>query len=200
MAKPLIRKGQIKKGFSSNPDLSKAPEVEDSKPEKGSILDQVEGELARDGIIPFNASNIMEEYLQLPADMTESTSKELGRYFNAFTQQKMYCRTLLGRVSAILREETEELDDIRDKVYRDLPAKMSVKEKDLKLRSHEKYSERASVLLETVARLEEKKNMLSIYLDNLVDGIFNISREISRREADLDHANRQHNVENKRRR
>src|SRR3712207_1901340 len=106
----------------------------------------------------------------------------------------MYCRTLLGRTSALLRELTEELDDIRDKIYSNLPVKMSVKEKELKLRSHEQYGERATELLNEVAVMQEKQNMLNIYLENLIDGIFNISREISRREADWGDHKRENSI------
>ena len=190
-----LKRGQIQRGLKPRMS-SKPPAVTEST----SLLDSVEDELKKEGIVPFEGNDILEEYLQLPADLTESTSKELGRYFNTFTKQKMYCRTLLGRVSAILREETEELDNIRDNVYSGLPVKMSVREKELKLRSNEHYGERATELLAIVARLEEKRNMLNIYLDNLVDGIFNISREISRRESDWNDEHRENSINNKRRR
>lgn len=173
--------------------------IDEEEVVKDSLLDQVEGELANEGIIPFDNSDILDEYLRLPADLTEVESKDLGRYFNSFTKQKMYCRTLLGRTSALLRELNEELDEIRDRVYGELPAKMSVTEKKLKLRSHTKHGEKASELLKNVALMEEKKNILGDYLENLIDGIFNISREISRRESDWDDETRENAINNKRR-
>lgn len=160
-----------------------------------SLLERVENELKHEGIVPFDNSDIMNEYLRLPADLTEVESKELGKYFNTFTKQKMYCRTLLGRTSALLRELTEELDEIKDKVYSELPAKMSVTEKKLKLRSHERYGEKASELLEKVALLEEKRNMLGDYLENLIDGITCVSREITRRIGDFNDEKRENNIE-----
>ena len=180
MPKPILKKGNVQRGLRPKLDIK-----EEQDDNNGSLLDIVETELKGEGIIPFDNSNIMDDYLRLPADLTEVESRELGRYFNTFTQQKMYCRTLLGKTSAILREFTEELDFIKDKVYSELPAKMSVTEKKLKLRSHTTYGEKAGELLKDVARLEEKRNMLGDYLDNLVDGIFNISREISRRSEDF---------------
>lgn len=193
MVKQLLKKGQIQRGIK--PKLGKAP-VEVETP-KESLLDEVEKELKKEGIIPFDDSDILQDFLRLPADLTEEHSKNLGRYFNTFTKQKMYCRTLLGRTRALLRELTEELDEIRDKVYSNLPVKMSVKEKELKLRSHDKYGERATELLNDVAKLQEKQNMLGIYLDNLIDGIFNISREISRRESDWNDETRENSINNK---
>jgi 23S rRNA A1618 N6-methylase RlmF len=191
--KPTLKKGEVQRGLR--------PKAQEIKVEYAgdSLLEKVENELERDGIIPFDNSDIMDDYLRLPADLTEEDSKELGKYFNTFTKQKMWTRTLLGRTSALLRELSEELDEIKDKVFSELPAKMSVTEKMLKLRSHARHGERASELLEDVARLEEKRNMLGDYLENLIDGIFNVSREISRRESDWGDDKRETSINNKRR-
>lgn len=198
LPKQLLKKGKIQRGFK--PDTKEVPISEDElSTSEESILDTVEGELQRDGIVPFDNKNILQDYLRLPADITEETSQDLGRYLNTFTKQKMWTRTLLGRTGAMLRELNEELDDIRDRVYGQLPAKMSVKEKELKLRSNERDGERACEILEDVAVLEEKKKMLSDYLENLVDGIFIISREISRRESDWNDEMRENNIDKKRR-
>jgi len=196
LPKQLLKKGKIQRGFS--PDTTEAPIEELDAPEE-SILDTVERELKDDGIILFDNENILEDYLRLPADITEVLSKDLGRYFNTFTKQKMWTRTLLGRTGALLRELEEELDDIRDKVYSQLPAKMSIKEKELKLRSDERYGERAVELLQKVAIMQEKRKILLDYLDNLVDAIFNISREISRRESDWNDETRENSIDRKRR-
>ena len=196
LPKQLLKKGKIQRGFS--PDTTEAPIEELDAPEE-SILDTVERELKDDGIILFDNENILEDYLRLPADITEVLSKDLGRYFNTFTKQKMWTRTLLGRTGALLRELEEELDDIRDKVYSQLPVKMSIKEKELKLRSDERYGERAIELLQKVAIMQEKRKILLDYLDNLVDAIFNISREISRRESDWNDETRENSIDRKRR-
>lgn len=196
LPKQLLKKGKIQRGFS--PDTTEAPIEELVVPEE-SILDTVERELKDEGIILFDNENILEDYLRLPADITEVPSKDLGRYFNTLTKQKMWVRTLLGRTGALLRELEEELDDIRDRVYSQLPAKMSVKEKELKLRSDERDGERAIELLQKVAVMQEKRKILVDYLDNLVDAIFNISREISRRESDWNDETRENSIERKRR-
>ena len=197
MSKPPLRKGSIQRGLK--PNFRESPVSAEELEKDDSILDTVERQLIQEGITPFDNANIMEDYLKLPADLTESDSKDLGRYFNAFTKQKLWCRTLLARTSALLRELTEELDYISDKVYSELPPKMSVTEKKLKLRSHERHGERATELLKEVALYQERQNMLATYLDNLVDCIFNVSREISRRESDWNDENRGNSVDNKRR-
>lgn len=197
IVKPPLKKGTIQRGLK--PNFAQSPVSEKELEKEDSILEAVERQLESQGIIPFDNANIMEEYLKLPADLTECDSRDLGRYFNAFTKQKLWCRTLLARTSALLRELTEELDDISDKVYSELPPKMSVTEKKLKLRSHERLGVRATELLKDVALFQERQNMLSTYLDNLVDCIFNVSREISRRESDWSDEQRGNSVDSKRR-
>jgi hypothetical protein len=194
--KPPLKKGTIQRGLK--PSFAQSPVSEEELEKDDSILETVERQLIQEGITPFDNANIMEEYLKLPADLTECDSKDLGRYFNAFTKQKLWCRTLLARTSALLRELTEELDSISDKVYSELPPKMSVTEKKLKLRSHEKYGERATELLKDVALYQERQNMLATYLDNLVDCIVCISREITRREGDFFDERRENSIEKKR--
>lgn len=194
MPKPIIKKGQMQRGLRPKRDNLEV------KAEKGSLLDNVEEDLLKDGIKLFENENIMEEFLTLPLDLTEEPSKDLGRYFTTFTKQKMYVRTLLGRTGAMLRVLYEELEEIKDKVFSELPPKMSITEKNLKLRSHERFGERAVELLEKVAYLEQKRVMLSDYLDNLIDGIVCISREITRRENDWNDETRENSINNKRRR
>lgn len=187
-----MKKGSVQRGLK--------PKIETAEVETDgeSILDQVEEELESEGIKLFDNEDIMDDYLRLPADLTEEPSKELGKYFTTLTKQKVWTRTLLGRASAVLREVTEELDDIKDKVFSELPAKMSVTEKNLKLRSHEIYGEKATELLKSVAVLEEKTNILKDYLENLIDCIFAVSREVSRRESDWDDDKRENSIEKKR--
>lgn len=185
--KPPIKKGQVQRGLGS------------AKSKAHDILSIVEDDLANKGVVPFENDDMLDEYLQLPADLTEATSQDLGRYLNTFTKQKMYIRTLIGRTGAIYRELDEELNKIRDLVYSELPAKVSVKEKELKLRSHPEYGDDAVQLLKDVAIYSEKLNMLNLYISSIEDGIFNISREVSRRESDWNSESREHNISNKKR-
>lgn len=155
----------------------------------------VEKELEKDGIKLFNNENIMEEFSILPLDLTEVSSKSLGKYFSTFTKNKMWARTLIARVSAIIKALEEELDSLKLATYKSLPAKMTVKEKELMLRDNERCSE----ILGELSFYQAKLDTLNSHLDNLVDGIFAISREISRREADWNDNKREDNIDNKRR-
>lgn len=160
-----------------------------------SVSAQVEDELSGEGIVLFNNDNVVEDYLQLPADLTEVTSQELGRYFNAFTQQKMYVRTVIGRLSAVVREKNNAMNVLRAEVYSSLNAKVSQREKELQFQS----DPRVQGQVEDLFVFDEKLRMASDYLDGLIDGITLISREISRRESDWNDDRRNDNVSNKRR-
>lgn len=179
-----IQKGQIQRGL--------APRPESISVTSEGLADRIETELSGEGIVLFDNSEIMNEFLRLPADLTEVTSRDLGRYFNTFTKQKLWVRTLLSRTSAMLRDLEEDMDNLRSTIFRDLPPKMSVTEKELHLR------ERAEDKLKEVAFLEEKRKMLSDYLENLMDGIICISREITRRESDWNDEKRDHSIGGKR--
>ena len=163
--------------------------------EGSDIAEAVENDLYEEnGVKLFSNDNIDDEYLTLPADITEENSKELGRYFNAFTQQKMYLRTVVGRLSAIVRERNHEMNHIRSEVYSSLPSKMSVKEKELAFSA----DSRAKEFLDELFYYEEKLRMAVDYLDSLVDAIVLISREISRRTGDWNDSRREDNISRKR--
>lgn len=160
---------------------------------KKGLLERVETSLKKEGVTLFENDGILEDYLRLPADLTVLEGSELGKYFTVFTKQKMYVRTMLARTNALVREVKEELDVLKEEVFSSLPAKMSVAEKNLNLRKHPKALE----LLDKLAFYEEKLNMLSMYLESLSEGIFAISREISRRESDWDEEKRENNISKK---
>ena len=189
MPKKVIRRG-FKRETKSYKEEPEAPEV------LGSLVTKVEDELLGQGVQAFDNSNVMEEYLELPQDLTEVESKELGKYFTTFTNQKLYVRGLVWQSGALLREINSKLDYIRADVYAMLPVKTSVKEKELALLNNNK----AKALLEKSNFIQEKYSMLETYLDNLIDAITCISREITRRESDWNISNREDNINNKKRR
>lgn len=170
------------------------PSKKSTEKHESILLNNVEKDLEKDGINLFENDNVDEDYLILPRDLTEVQAKELGRYFNAFTIQKMWVRTVAGRTGLVVREIERKLDIIKSKVYSELPAKMSVKEKELRLTENPQ----AQNLIEQSSFYSEKLYMLNDYLNNLEDGIFNISREITRRNADFKEYNTEHNLARKR--
>lgn len=191
MNKTLVKKGEIKRVKKVEPSNADVEEVKDSE----SMLDIIESELVKEGIIMFDNSNIDKDYLLLPPHLDEEEPKEIGRYLHAFTQQRMWVRTLMSRIGAILREENGELDKQRVRVFATLPARMSVTEKELAL-----YDDSASLdIVERIKVISAKYDMLESYMKNLEDAIFDISREISRRGYDYSSQNRLENASNIRR-
>lgn len=165
--------------------------------ERLSLLDRLTSELEKDGvpnIIPSEQGgilNIDNEYLILPRDITEVPSHDLGNYLNAFTQQKMYMRTLIGWQEATVEGAKRNYYDKFIPIYEELcKNKMSETAKELQANNHPTVKE---VFL-AYKDEKQKLSMLGYSLASVEDAIFNISREISRRGSDFNNENRMMNV------
>jgi tRNA(Ser,Leu) C12 N-acetylase TAN1 len=145
--------------------------------------EQIVSELRKEGIHEFTNEDISEDYLQLPMFLTELESSELGNYFNTFTKQRMWVRTVRGRLKSYVNDIEYELDRIRLAVYSTLPAKLPNKEKEVAILANE----RAQELVSRLKHYQSKLFIVDAYLDNLEDAIHNISREITRRQKDFDY-------------
>ena len=88
-----------------------------------SFMETVEESLVSQGVKFFevdNGLNIDSEWLELPQSITEISSRELGECLNAFTQQKMYLRTLLGRIELWVEDAKRAYLSAGDKTYKAL--------------------------------------------------------------------------------
>lgn len=140
---------------------------------------------------PEDSLNIDKDYLVLPQNITDSTNKDLGEYLNAFTQQKLYMRTLLGWAELMLEEARREYHEVADPHYIELnKTKMSEKAKDSEVNSHKDVVEKYNA----VQDIKMKINLLNHTIDNLTDALFMISREVSRRTGDFNENRRNDNV------
>ena len=164
-------------------------------PKEESILDTLDEFMEESSIEAFGNESIEADFLHFPPFLSDVPSKELGNYLHAFTQQRMYIRGLLNRMEAVLAEAEIKLSPFKDAVFSELPVKMSVTEKTGKLYSDRRTAER----MEEIFKLEQKVALLKSLMQSLDDGIFNISREVTRREADFSGERRGSNVGNKRR-
>lgn len=165
--------------------------------ERISLVDNLEKDLEEQGVVFFKpvemkgTLNIDTTYLALPKDMTECPSHSLGQYLNAFTQQKMYMRTLIGWQEIIIEECKREYYTKSDEKYRSFSgARLSETEKERRINNDPsiqpfffKYKDYKKKLL-----------LLELNLASIEDGIFTISREISRRNGDIESENRNYNV------
>lgn len=161
-------------------------------------LDTLEDELANQGVVFFDQDtglDINDEFLQLPREITEITSRDLGEYLNAFTQQKVYLRTVLGRTEIMEEETRRAYFDVANEVYRDLSAqKLSETAKDRIINSDEEVQP----LYEAYQNARKRVQLVKYAIDNVEDICFLISREVTRRNGDFEGEMRASNIKNRR--
>ena len=187
----LKKRNDSKKQHQSSPT--------NSKPNPKELLDRLTGEVESKGVAFFEPKknlNMDENHLSLPYDLTECDGVELGRYLNAFTQHRMYMRTIIGWQSVVVEEKKRSYLEHSSSHYSDLTANRNLsetaKDKLINLQNdvypyYIAYSDE-----------REKLNLMETVLNSIEDGIFLISREISRRNHDWDTETRNENVKSKR--
>lgn len=155
--------------------------MEKSVTEKGVILFDVES----------GRLHINDDYLSMPSEITDIPSHELGEYLNAFTQHKVYMRTILGRVELLVEEARRDYYNTSDPIYRKYStSKLSETAKDRLINNDPDVKEYYEFYMDAKKQQDIVKNSL----ENIEDIIFLISREISRRGADFDEFNRNANT------
>lgn len=165
-----------------------------------SYCDTIHDELLDKGVDFFTPSesggslNIDNKYLSLPRNITEVTPKDLGEYLNAFTQQKMYMRTLVGYAEMYMEEAKREYMYASESLYKDLShTKMSETAKDREVGADPVVKP----LLEKYSDCKNKVRLLNFNIQSLEEAIFLISREVSRRTSDFSEENRNYSVQRK---
>lgn len=167
--------------------------------EKRSYTDAMQDELEIKGVDFFRPSedtvngslHIDKDYLQLPLHITEVSAKDLGEYLNAYTQQKMYMRTLIGWVECMLEEARREYFEKSEVKYRELSkTKLSETAKEREVNADEEIAP----YFEAYMDCKKKLQLLNLNVASIEDAIFMISREVSRRTGDFENENRNHNV------
>ena len=187
----LKKRNNSKKQHQSSPT--------NSKPNPKELLDRLTGEVESKGVAFFEPKknlNIDENHLSLPYDLTECDGVELGRYLNAFTQHRMYMRTIIGWQSVVVEEKKRSYLEHSSSHYSDLTANRNLSEtaKDKLINLQD------DVYPYYIAYSDEREklNLMETVLNSIEDGIFLISREISRRNHDWDTETRNENVKSKR--
>ena len=182
---------------------SKAPKKINPKEvlqEKRSYCDKIHQELEEQGVDFFRPSedngslHIDKDYLSLPQNITEVSARDLGEYLNAFTQQKMYMRTLVGYAELFCEEARREYVAVSESRYRDLlGSKLSETAKEREVNSdpdvlpcYEKYLD-----------FKNKIKLLNFNIQSIEEAIFMLSREVSRRTGDYENERRDYNVQRK---
>lgn len=168
--------------------------------EKRSYCDKVQKELEDQGVDFFRPSedggslHIDKDYLTLPKNITEVSARDLGEYLNAFTQQKMYMRTLVGYAELFCEEARRKYMAVSETRYRELlGSKLSETAKEREVNSdpdvlpcYEKYMD-----------YRNKIKLLNFNIQSIEEAIFMLSREVSRRTGDYENERRDYNVQRK---
>jgi hypothetical protein len=159
-----------------------------------AYLENLEDDLAEKGVEFFDINTslrVNSDYLSLPLHITEVSSRELGEYLNAFTQQKMYLRTLLSRTELMLEDARREYVTSSEVIYKALSnGKLSETAKERLINANDEVK---PYYYEYVNWLK-RKDLLTHNIASVEDAIFLISREVSRRNADFEEENRNYNV------
>ena len=161
-----------------------------------SYLDKTTEELESKGVqffMPDTHLNINAERLTLPKNITEVSSRELGEYMNAFTQQKLYMRTVEGYAELLSEEMRRRYVDVSSKYYKEfLNSRMSETAKEREVNS---VPEVRSVYEDWVD-CKIKVKMIQSNILSLEEALFMLSREVSRRTGDFENERRADNVYN----
>ena len=161
---------------------------------RASYLANMEQSLTDDGVVIFEPDkynlDIDNEYLTLSADLTDIPSRELGKHLNAFTQQKMYMRTLVGRMECFVEEAKRKYLSVSAELYENINQKLSETAKERIINQ----DSRVKPYYEEYGDLKQRLNMLKLQVENIEDAIFLLSREVTRRGSDFSDENRSHNV------
>lgn len=189
------------KAVSTKPKLAKPKKKVNPKEvlnKKRTYCDDVHLELQEKGVDFFTPSesggslNIDTNYLTLPRNITEVTPRDLGEYLNAFTQQKMYMRTLVGYAEMFMEEARREYVTASEDLYRELShTKMSETAKEREVNS----DPLVKPIFDSYMDCKNKVKLLNLNILSIEEAIFLISREVSRRTSDFDNENRGYNVQ-----
>ena len=181
--------------------LKKAEKVNPRKVlEEKRYSDKILEELESQGVDFFSPSeeggslNIDKDYLSLPPHITDVSARDLGEYLNAFTQQKIYMRTLVGYAELFAEEARREYVQVSGGSYRKLlSTKLSETAKEREVNSDPEVKP----VYEKYLDYKNKVKLLNFNIQSIEEAIFMISREISRRTGDYENERRDYNVQRK---
>lgn len=166
--------------------------------EKRTYCDRIQEELEEKGVDFFKPSedggslHIDKNYLSLPQNITEVSARDLGEYLNAFTQQKMYMRTLVGYAELFAEEARRQYMEVSDARYKEfLGSKMSETAKEREVNSDPKVLP----YYEKYMDYRNKIKLLNFNIQSIEEAIFMLSREVSRRTGDYENERRDYNVQ-----
>lgn len=179
-------------------DVIKSREKINPRQIQKSYLDKIEDSVTSLGVPIFEPGdllNINSDYLSLPREVTELPSKVLGEYLNAYTQQKLYLRTVLSRSELVTEECRRAYFNSTKEHYKSYSS-----DKKLTETAKEKLINSLPDVLpyyEEYLDAQNKEKIVSRAIENIEDVLFMLSREVTRRSSDFENMNREHIVSRK---
>ena len=167
--------------------------------ERRALVDELEEDLKEKGVEFFTPSesdgvlNIDSNYLTLPKDITNVPSQELGRYLNAYTQHRMYMRTLIGWQTVYLEEAKRKYYEVSTPIYNQLDRKQFPSEV-----GRERYLNNHELVRKEFLEMKDQKRKMDLFQLNLLsidDAVFLVSREITRRSGDFEKEARNESIQ-----
>ena len=152
-----------------------------------SYLDSMENSLKKDYSIELldtsNALHMDDDYMSLPPDITNVSSRELGEYLNYYTQQKVYLRTALCRCECQLEWDKRQYYASTEDLYKTYSSsKMSETAKERIINSDPAVKEAYFTFRDS----RIKRDMVASAIANVEDIIFMLSREVTRRNSEFE--------------
>lgn len=163
------------------------------KAEEIPYFAKIEDELKAQGVLLMDTDNlnIDRDYLVLPKNLTDITTRDLGEMLNAFTQQKIFQRTVMGRLELVIESAERRYYNTSALMYEEYSkSKLSEKAKERLINQDPEVKKAHEFLNDKVNQL----NMVSKSIANIEDAIFLLSREVTRRNSDFENENRSVNV------
>lgn len=157
------------------------------------VVTETEMQMGMSQFMPVDANgtlNIDRNFLSLPKDITVVTSQDMGNYLNAFTQQKMYMRTLRSWQALVVEDSRRAYIEVSGNAYKQLDKKMSETMKERILSVDPQIQDKYYAYLDAV----KKQEVLDSVLLSIEDAIFLLSREITRRVGDIADEQRLFNI------
>ena len=163
-----------------------------------SYSEKIEESLTNQGVPIFDIESglldINSEYLSLPSEITEVPSKELGEYLNAYTQQKVYLRTVHFRCSLLVEETRRKYNEVSSSFYMEYSKdKMSETAKERIITSLPEVKP----FYDSYCDALQKENIVKLAIYSVEDIIFLLSREVTRRTGDFKEDSRNQSVSNR---
>lgn len=135
--------------------------------------------------------NIDKDYLELPLNVTEISTQELGEYLNAYTQQKVYLRSMLGYAEMFVEEARAKYVESSSALYtKFFRSKLSETAKEREVNSDPEVKPYFDNLKDQINRV----TLIRHNIESIEDILFMLSREVSRRNSDFSEEIRNYNV------